>query len=149
MASLYHIEQKYLSLMEAIEDNEGEITENLEELLNQNEVDRGKLLDALCIEIMAARSDTDIIKDEIERLKQRIASNDLKEERTNKTIIKVLKFFSMFSPNKKSNGYAFKTALFNGFTKETKQMTFDDARLTEFSLVRKATDLRENEEGSC
>ena len=134
--------------MEAIEDNEGEITENLEELLNQNEVDRGKLLDALCIEIMAARSDTDIIKDEIERLKQRIASNDLKEERTNKTIIKVLKFFSMFSPNKKSNGYAFKTALFNGFTKETKQMTFDDARLTEFSLVRKATDLRENEEGS-
>lgn len=138
MKSLYHISNQYLALMEAIEANEGEITESLGELLDSNECDREALINALCTEIANASRDTAIVKEEMERLGGRIAANEAKQDRLKIQIIKVLKFFGMRSATKGSTGFGFKTALFSGFTKEVESMTFDDARLEEFAVVTKA-----------
>jgi hypothetical protein len=146
MKSLYHIEAKYIALMEAIEDNDGEIDKNLEEELNNVLIDREGLINAICSEIGNSKSDTVIVKDEIERLGERIATNTNKEERLKIQLIKILKFFEMRSTTKGSKGFAFKTPLYSGFTKETNTVTFDDARLEEFVILTKAARLKLEED---
>lgn len=146
MKSLYHISNQYMALMNAIEENEGEITPELEELLNSNETDREDLLNAMCTEIRNSQNDVAAVKSEMERLGERIASNENKQERLKVQITKVLRFFGMVNPVKGKTNYTFKTALFSGYTKETETITFDDARLEEFSIITKAALLKLQED---
>jgi hypothetical protein len=67
-----------------------------------------------------------MITGEMERLKNRKESANKKIDTVKKSITKVLKFFDMKSPNKKSKGYAFNTGLFSGYTRSVESVEIDE-----------------------
>lgn len=139
MASLYTIQGRYLYIMEILENSDGEITPELETLLAQTEADKKSLIEQLCMQRAEAKGHVLTIKDEITRLQSRITDNEKLEKRIEKTIIDILKFFDMRNPSKKATNYIFKTALFTGFTRIAKTITFDDQRIGEFGLDGKVS----------
>lgn len=129
MSSIYNIEWKYLQLVELLEENGGELTEELELELQALEENRDELIESMCKSIANKSRDVASIDSEIERLSE-IKQNNIKSiDATKKGIIKILKLFGMRSANKKSKGYAFKTALFSGFTRSFESVIVDDVAI--------------------
>ena len=131
MANLYSIQLEYLRIMEMIEDSEGEITEDLAHSLEEVFSDRDKLFDDMVKVVNEAEYNIQIINAEVERLRARKDDFEKKIERTKKSIISLLKFYNMRSPNKRSKGYAFKSALFSMYTRTFESLELDEMVIAE------------------
>lgn len=129
MSSIYNIEWKYLQLVELLEENGGELTEEIELELQALEENRDELIESMCKSIANKSRDVASIDSEIERLSELKQNNVKSIDATKKGIIKILKLFGMRSANKKSKGYAFKTALFSGFTRSFESVIVDDVAI--------------------
>lgn len=126
MANLYSIKLEYLRIMEDIEENDGELTEDILAELELLEDAKEDFIDSMCLHIQNLIGDVNQITPEIERLTERKNAANQKIDTTKKAIIKLLKQFDMKSLNKKSSGYAFKTAQFSGFTRSFKSVKVDE-----------------------
>lgn len=126
MSNLFNIQMEYLRIMEMIEESEGELTEDIQQNLDALFADRENLLNNLCRHIVNNSNDIRSIDDEMDRLKERKEAYNKKIERTQKAIIDILKHFNMRSPNKKSNGYAFKSPFYSCYTKSVDVVKVDE-----------------------
>lgn len=131
MASLYRINSDYEWLMELLEDSGGEITEEIEVLLKRLQQDRDSFIDNACKDYTNIVSDNHAIDGEIERLGA-IKERNLKRMEKGKQLIKdVMKLFDMKNTKKGSTNYVFRTPIFSGYTKISKSVNLNEARLYE------------------
>lgn len=95
--SLYHIQEDYLRLAATLEDNGGEITEDIEDALqvNKEELEVKGVNYALVIRQMAGEAD--IIKAEIDRLTKLKKSKEAAADRLKNTIKSAMELYGIHS----------------------------------------------------
>jgi hypothetical protein len=117
MSSLYNITEKYLNLCKEIEDNDGELTPELEKELAINEEEVEDKLKAYYYIIAQTKGEIDVISDEISRLKEKQNNKDKLIERLKKATNNALMLFGV---QQKSGNYKLEfpdLTIFNVFHK--------------------------------
>lgn len=95
MKSLYNIEQEYLNILLEIEDNDGEITESIEEklVINENEFELKSINYAYIIK--SINDSKLIIKQEIDRLRNLLEKENKKEESLKSNLVSAMLNFNI------------------------------------------------------
>lgn len=113
--SLYHIEQEYMDLMQAVEAAEGELTTEQEQQLEINEQEReGKSVAYICV-IKNKEAEVAKIDDEIKRLQamKKREQNDI--ERLKNNLLNAVKLFGDYT-----------AGMFKVGTRKSTQVSIDD-----------------------
>lgn len=141
MANLYSINIKYALLIEAIEENDGEFTEEIEAEFAELNEDRDEFLNNMCKHIKNKMANNELIKkeaeildEELSRIKARSKVNSNHIEKIKHNMIKLMEFLDMKNPKKGSTNYTFKTALFSGNTRVTESVQVDPILLSEIPV---------------
>lgn len=100
-SNIFQIEQKYLDIIEELELNDGELTPELAEELAVTEEERDNKLDAYIKVIRQKQADIGLAKDEIDRLKDVINSNNKLIDRLKGIMVGALEAFHLV--NKSGN----------------------------------------------
>lgn len=95
MKSLYRIEQEYLNILNEIENNDGEITESIEEklVINENEFELKSINYAYIIK--SINDSKLIIKQEIDRLRNLLEKENKKEESLKSNLVSAMLNFNI------------------------------------------------------
>lgn len=129
--NLFNLQLEYARIMGMIEEVEGEITEDIQDLLKDVSDDKDYLIESLLNQIHQERYNQATIKAELERLKGFKESSEKREDHIKKTVIEILKFFDMKSTNKKSKGFAYKGATNSCFTVTRESVKLDEFKIAE------------------
>ena len=129
--NLFNIKSEYARIMGIIEENEGEVDDNIQDLLTEITENKEDLLDDLLGQVHLERYNQHVLKAEFERLKSFAESSLERETRIKKAVIDILQFFDMRSATKGSKGFAFKSATNNCFTSNRESLKVDEFRIVE------------------
>lgn len=128
MSSLFGIVEKYNYLLSQIEENEGELTPELEEELSITSDELEDKLRAYRQVIIAQKANIDYNKDEIKRLRERNSGFEKTQDRLIKSIVEALHTFGNVGKN---GNYSLKFPDFTVYTKETKSINIDENSLND------------------
>lgn len=128
MSSLFGITEKYNYLLSQIEENEGELTPELEEELNITADELEDKLRAYRQVIIAQKANIDYNKDEIKRLRERNSGFEKTRDRLLKSVVKALHTFGNVGKN---GNYSLKFPDFTVYTKETESINIDENSLND------------------
>lgn len=128
MSSLFGIVEKYHYLLSQIEENEGELTPELEEELSITSDELEDKLRAYRQVIIAQKANIDYNKDEIERLRERNSSFEKTRDRLIKSVVEALHTFGDVGKN---GNYSLKFPDFTVYTKETESINIDENSLND------------------
>jgi len=131
MANLYRVQKDYLDIIGMMEESGGEITEDISIALDKLTDNRDSVIEFMLQERQNHIANETSLANEITRLEERKKSAIKKQESIEQNVIKILKFFDLRSSNKKSKGYAFKSAAFDCFTRTSTNYVLDDLRIGE------------------
>lgn len=123
MSNLFGIAQKYDYLVSQIEENDGEITEEIAEELAIAESELEDKLRAYRQVIDAQKANIAYNKDEIKRLRDRNASFDKIAGRLKSSVVDALHIFGQVG---KSGNYSLKFPDFNVYTKESESVSINE-----------------------
>lgn len=126
MSSLFGITEKYNYLLSQIEDNEGELTPELEEELRITEEELEDKLRAYRQVILAEKANIEYNKDEIKRLRERNLGFEKGKDRLIKNVVQALQ---MFGNQGKNGNYSLKYPDFTVYTKETESISINENAL--------------------
>jgi len=129
--NLFNIKSEYARIMGMIEEAEGEVDDNIQDLLTEITDSKEELIESLLNEVHQERYNQSIIKAELERIRDFKNKSELREERIKKVVIDILQFFDMRSATKGSKGFAFKSATNNCFTSNRDSLKVDEFRIVE------------------
>lgn len=129
--NLFNIKSEYARIMGMIEDAEGEVTENIQEALDQISDNKEELIDSLLNQVHQERYNQAIIKSELERIKSFKDASEKREERIKKSVIDILQFFDMRSATKGSKGFAYKGCTNSCFTSTRESLKVDEFLIAE------------------
>lgn len=128
MSSLFGITEKYNYLLSQIEDNEGELTLELEEELRITKEELEDKLRAYRQVILAEKANIEYNKDEIKRLRERNLGFEKGKDRLIKSVVQALQ---MFGNQGKNGNYSLKYPDFTVYTKETESINIDENSLND------------------
>jgi hypothetical protein len=100
-SNIFKIQQEYLNIVDEIEANDGELSEELEERLAINEENRDEKMEAYVAIIKQKKADIDLAKNEIERLSGIIQSSSSTIDRLKDTLLEAMVTFDL--RNEKGN----------------------------------------------
>lgn len=126
MSSLFGITEKYNYLLSQIEENEGELTPELEEELNITADELEDKLRAYRQVIIAQKANIDYNKDEVKRLRERNSGFEKTRDRLLKSVVKALHTFGNVGKN---GNYSLKFPDFTVYTKETESISINENAL--------------------
>ena len=126
MSNLFGIAQKYDYLVSQIEENDGEITEEIAEELAIAESELEDKLRAYRQVIDAQKANIAYNKDEIKRLRDRNTSFDKIAGRLKSSVVDALHIFGQVG---KSGNYSLKFPDFTVYTKESESVSFNENAL--------------------
>lgn len=128
MSSLFGIAEKYDYLVSQIEENDGEVTEDIAAELAITEQELEDKLRAYRKILDVKKIETEYNKDEIKRLRERNASFDKTTKRLKSAIVDALHVFGMQG---KSGNFNLKFPDFTVYTKESKSVNVNEDSLTD------------------
>ena len=115
-SNIFEIESKYRQLIDEIESNDGELTPELEESLVINEEDRDEKIEAYIHVIKQKEADNALIKDEIDRLRERQKVNNNSIAKLKNTIIEAMRTFELYG---KSGNLSHSVGTYKLWTRKT------------------------------
>ena len=123
MSNLFNIIEELDRVFWDIEENEGELTPDLEGRLSVSEEEFSDKLDAYALYIKQLQGQEKVLKDEIATIQARIEANNNKAARLKTALVLALQKFG----EKKDNGeYRYKTAAKSFWTQISKSVIVDD-----------------------
>ena len=127
-SNIFNISNEYLDLITTLEENEGELTPELEEALKINEEARDAKMEAYAYVIQQKNADIGLAKDEINRLRTLIKRDENIITRLKGVLIDTLRIFGLTNP--KTGNLAHKLQHHNMFTRKNSSI---DIKIEEFS----------------
>jgi hypothetical protein len=126
--NLYEIRNEYLELLSFLEENEGELTPELEELMLINkETFKEKSLNYIKI-INKLKSDLSYAEEEISRIQSYINKKNTSINRLETTLLDALKLYGDKDPKK--NIYRFEVGTFRLSTRQSESVNIDIDRIS-------------------
>jgi hypothetical protein len=144
LKSIYAIQQEYVNLVEELEENGGELTEELEALLIQNEEDfKAKVKNYVFI-IKEKESSLTLLDDEIRRLQALKKARKTVVDKLETTILNALLLFGKI--DKKTGVVRYEGDTFNLVTRKSNKTIVYDSEGLEAALIDKAFEVTTDEE---
>lgn len=126
MANVFNITLEYMRVMEMIEDNDGEITEEIEAAVNNAIKDRDTLMEELCSKYFETGASIQYIKSTIESFKARAEAYEKRQEGLKKLLLAMMVEFDMKKTTKGKTNYNFTSPLYTVFSKDTKSVEINE-----------------------
>lgn len=123
--NIFDIEREYEDILSIIEDNEGEITPEITEKLSINESELEDKLRNYKHIIDRYKYEKEYVKDEQERLRNKIASRENTIRFLKNNIVETLKIYGI----KSNTNYKLKYPDFTVYTRDSKSIDYDDNKL--------------------
>jgi hypothetical protein len=121
MKSFFQIDRKYINLVNLLTENEGEVTDEIAELMSINKSDVNSVVEEHVAIIQMLESDNENLKNNIELLKNRVVSNEI--------ILKRFKEGLVFAINRYGEG-KLKTSKYNLSLRKSKALeVIDDSMI--------------------
>jgi len=123
MANIFQIAEEYISILNELEENDGELTPEIVEALAISKEDSEAKLTAYFYVIKQELADIQTVKDEVSRLKDIETTKENKIKSIKKIVLEALQ---LFGTDTKSGGKQFKTTMVNMYTGRSKAVEVDD-----------------------
>jgi hypothetical protein len=123
--NIFDITKEYEDILSIIEDNEGEITPEIAEKLSINESELEDKLRNYKHIIDRYKYEKEYVKDEQERLRNKIASRENTIRFLKNNIVETLKIYGI----KSNTNYKLKYPDFTVYTRDSKSIDYDDSKL--------------------
>ena len=123
--NIFDITREYEDILSIIEDNEGEITPEITEKLSINESELEDILRNYKHIIDRYKYEKEYVKDEQERLRNKIASRENTIRFLKNNIVETLKIYGI----KSNTNYKLKYPDFTVYTRDSKSIDYDDNKL--------------------
>lgn len=129
MSNIFEINQKYIDLINEIEENEGELTEELSDRLKITREELDDKLNAYGAVVKGKQATNTILKEEVTRLQGRMKANDNVALKLKNIVKDTLAIFNFIG---KSGNLSYKTAKYTFFTKDTESVTLKEELFSSF-----------------
>ena len=126
-SNIFNISNDYLAIITEIENNDGELTPELEEALAINEQERDDKMEAYAYVIAQKKADIGLAKDEIDRIRGIIKRDENIIDKLKSVLINTMELFNLRG---KSGNLAYRLPNHNMFTRVNKSL---DIKIEEFT----------------